>query len=124
MPGGGQGFHVYATNTIPMGSAGPTTRSVFGDIVLVLFMLAQAFDGVLTYIGVSTYGLEMEGNPIVAWLMATFGCEAGLAAAKVTAAVFGFALHCHAVHKTIAALTVFYLVVAIVPWVAVLYVLN
>ena len=115
---------MYATDARPLGSARPTVRSVFGDVALVLFLLAQAFDGVLTYVGVSAYGLEMEGNPIVAWLMATLGWEAGLAAAKGTAVCFGVALHLHAVHKTIAALAGFYLVVAILPWLAVLYVWN
>lgn len=113
---------MYATDAIPLSSARPTSRSLFGDISLLLFLLAQASDGVLTYVGVSAYGLEMEGNPLIAWLMHTFGWEAGLAGAKITAGCFGVALHLHAVHKTVAALAAFYIVVAVVPWVAVLYV--
>lgn len=105
-----------------MGSARPTTRPLFGDVALVLFLIAQASDGVLTYVGVSAYGLEMEGNPLVAWLMQTLGAEAGLAAAKIAAACFGVALHVHQVHRTVAALAGFYLVVAIVPWTVVLFV--
>jgi len=94
---------------------------VFGDIALVMFLLAQALDGVLTYIGVSTFGLRMEGNPFVGWLMSSMGEAAGLATAKVAAGFFGIALHLSAVHKTVALLAAFYAAVAVAPWVAILY---
>ena len=99
------------------------TRRWFGDVAVVVFLLAQAFDGVLTYVGVSTYGPGMEGNPLIAWLMAQMGEGAGLATAKVTAGAFGIALHLSAVHRAVALLTVFYLVVAITPWTMILFVL-
>ena len=35
---------------------------MFGDVALVAFLLAQASDGVLTYIGVSTYGVRDRGQ--------------------------------------------------------------
>ena len=105
-----------------MSSDAPTRqRSLFGDVALVLFVLAQLSDGVLTYIGVRTFGLEIEGNPLIAWLMGTMGHEAGLAAAKMTAVCFGIALHLQDVHRAVAALAGFYLVVAVGPWFAVLY---
>jgi hypothetical protein len=94
---------------------------VFGDIALVMFLVAQALDGVLTYVGVSTFGLRMEGNPFVGWLMASMGEAAGLATAKLAAGFFGIALHLSAVHKTVAVLAVFYVAVAVAPWVAILY---
>ena len=94
---------------------------MFGDIALVMFLLAQALDGVLTYVGVSTLGLRMEGNPFVGWLMSSMGEAAGLATAKLAAGFFGVALHLSAVHKTVALLTVFYVAVAVAPWVAILY---
>jgi hypothetical protein len=94
---------------------------VFGDVALVMFLLAQALDGVLTYIGVSTFGVRMEGNPFVGWLMSAMGEAAGLATAKLAAGFFGIALHLSAVHKTVALLAVFYVAVAVVPWVAILY---
>lgn len=100
---------------------GATPRSRFGDLVLVLFLLAQATDGVLTYVGVSMYGAQMEGNPIIVWLMTAMGEGLALATAKVAAAVFGIALHLWAVHKTVAFLALFYMVVAICPWLAVLF---
>ena len=96
-------------------------RSTFGDLALLLFLLAQASDGVLTYIGVSLYGLHMEGNPVIAWLMASIGEGPALASAKLAAGGFGVALHLSAVHRAVACLALFYFVVAVGPWVAILY---
>ena len=104
-----------------MGSERGTRRNLFGDFALLLFLLAQASDGVLTYVGVSTYGLHMEGNPIIAWLMASIGEGAALASAKIAAVVFGIALHLSSVHKAVAVLAVFYVAVAVVPWIAILF---
>lgn len=96
---------------------------LFGDLAVVIFLLTQVSDGVLTYIGVSTYGLSIEGNPLIAWLMGAMGEGPALATAKVTAGIFGIALHLSAVHKAVALLAAFYLVVAIGPWMAILFVL-
>jgi len=104
-----------------VGSRSAIPRDRFGDIALVIFLLAQALDGALTYVGVSTYGLRMEGNPFVGWLMSSMGEAAGLAAAKLAAGCFGVALHLSAVHKTVALLAVFYVAVAVLPWVAILF---
>lgn len=102
-------------------SSGRSNSRLFGDVAVIVFLLAQASDGVLTYIGVSIYGYGIEGNPIITWLMAQMGEGPGLAAAKLTAGGFGIALHLSAVHKAVAALAGFYVVVAIIPWVAILY---
>jgi hypothetical protein len=96
-------------------------RSTFGDIAVLVFLLAQGLDGVLTYVGVSVYGLHMEGNPLIGWLMMTMGEGPALATAKLTAGMFGIALHLSAVHKAVALLAAFYVVVAIVPWMTLLY---
>ena len=96
---------------------------LFGDIALLAFLLAQASDGVLTYVGVATYGVGIEGNPVIAWLMDVLGLGPGLATAKVTASLFGILLHLTAVHKIVALLAGFYLVVAIGPWVTILFLL-
>ena len=106
---------------VNVGTAGITRRSLFGDAALVLFLLAQASDGVLTYVGVATYGIGVEANPLIAWLMITLGQGFAVTAAKLTAASFGVALHVVAVHKAVAALALFYLFVAVVPWVALLF---
>ena len=103
--------------------SGRSNSRLFGDIAVIVFLLAQASDGVLTYIGVSTYGQGIEGNPLIGWLMVYMGEGPALAAAKLTAGVFGIALHLSAVHKAVAALAGFYLVVAIIPWIAILFVI-
>jgi hypothetical protein len=69
------------------------TRPVYGDIALVVFLIAQVLDGALTYLGVTLYGPQMEGNPLIAWLMARMGDGPGLATAKITASFFGIVLH-------------------------------
>jgi uncharacterized membrane protein len=92
------------------------------NIAVVIFLLAQACDGVLTYVGVSVYGPSIEGNPLIAWLMGAMGQGLALAATKMTAGAFGIALHLSSVHRVVAALAGFYVVVAILPWVAILFI--
>lgn len=104
-----------------MGSRGSTSRELFGDVALVVFLLAQASDGVLTYVGVSTYGVHIEANPLIGWLMAMLGEGAALATAKVAAVTFGIALHLSSVHRAVAALAILYLAVAVFPWIIILY---
>ena len=99
----------------------PLNGRLFGDLSVVVFLLTQASDGVLTYIGVSTYGHAIEGNPLITWLMTALGEGPGLATAKITAGVFGIALHLAGVHRAVALLAGFYVVVAIGPWVTILY---
>jgi uncharacterized protein DUF5658 len=93
----------------------------FGNLVVIAFLLAQACDGVLTYVGVSVYGLAMEGNPILGWMMGTMGHGMALTAAKGVAGGFGILLHLGSVHKVVAALAAFYYVVAVIPWVTILF---
>ena len=94
---------------------------LFGNLVVVAFLVSQACDGVLTYIGVSIYGIRIEGNPLLGWLMASVGQGVALAATKAAAGAFGIALHLSAVHRVLAALAAFYLAVAVVPWIAILF---
>ncbi len=93
----------------------------FGNVVVIAFLLAQALDGVLTYVGVSLYGIHMEGNPILAWMMTVMGQGAALATAKGIAGGFGIALHLGAVHRVVAVLAAFYIAVAVVPWIGILF---
>ena len=93
----------------------------FGNLVVIAFLLVQACDGVLTYIGVTVYGTHMEGNPLLGWMMATMGQGAALATAKGVAGAFGIGLHLGSVHRVVAALAVLYIAVAIVPWIAILF---
>jgi hypothetical protein len=96
-------------------------RTRFGNVVLVLFLLAQCFDGVLTYIGVVSFGTGIEANHLLASLIGYFGAATALLTAKTIAAVLGIALHLRGVHTAVALLTAFYFAVAIVPWVAILF---
>ena len=96
-------------------------RDIFGDIALLVFLIAQASDGVLTYVGVSTYGRHIEANPLIGWLMTMIGQGAALATAKVAAVFFGIALHLFAVHRAVALLAVLYIAVAVLPWLAILF---
>ena len=75
----------------------------------------------LTYLGVTLYGLPIEGNPLLAWMMATMGQGVALAAAKGVAGGFGILLHLGSVHRVVAVLAAFYIVVAVVPWIAILF---
>ena len=115
-------FYGYAIRVGDVGSASASVRPRAGDLALALFLLAPACDGVLTYVGVRTFGMAAEGNPLVAWLMTVMGHGAGLAAAKVTAGGLGIALHLSDVHGAVAVLAGFYLVVAVGPWIALLLV--
>lgn len=105
--------------------AGLTRRSPhpsrLGDAALVVFLLVQLFDGALTYLGVVTLGREMEGNPLLLWLIGSVGEGPAIAGAKVMAGSFGIALHVVAVHRAVVALTLFYLTTAIIPWIAILF---
>ena len=95
-------------------------RSWFGDIAIVAFLLAQCLDGIFTYIGVNTFGLSVEANPLIAGLMASFGHGTALVGAKSIAGALGVCLHLREIHAAVALLAGFYVAVAIVPWVAIL----
>ena len=97
------------------------SRSLFGEVALLAFLVAQCLDGVFTYIGVTTYGIGIEANPIVAGLMTYLGSEVGLFSAKLIASVLGACLHFRSIHRAVAALAVFYFVVAIAPWTVILF---
>lgn len=106
---------------LKVGSTGTTSRSLFGDVVVVAFLIAQASDGVLTYVGVRTYGVHIEGNPLLGWLMAWVGQGFALAAAKAAAGAFGIVLHLTSVHRVVALLTAFYFAAAVLPWIRILF---
>jgi uncharacterized membrane protein len=90
--------------------------SRFGNAVIVLFLLAQAADGVLTYVGVTTLGSRVEANPLLALLMTHLGEGTALVGAKIIASTLGIALHIVGVHRLLAVLTVIYILGALLPW--------
>ena len=106
---------------LPKVSKAARRRSLYGDVVLVLFLLTQCFDGVFTYVGVATFGIGIEANPLLSSLMASFGHGTALVGAKSVAAILGICLHLREVHGAVALLTGFYGAVAIAPWTAILF---
>jgi hypothetical protein len=97
------------------------TRSYFGDLVIVTFLLAQCFDGIFTYIGVLTFGIGIEANPVIASLMGAFGFGPALTGAKIVASLLGICLHLREIHVAVAILAGFYLAAAVLPWTAILF---
>jgi len=90
--------------------------SRFGDIAVVTFMVVQALDGILTYMGVHIWGPSVEANPLISSAVSFAGVGTGVAMAKLFAVGLGMVLHLRRVHGVVALLTAFYLAVAIVPW--------
>ena len=88
----------------------------FGDIAVVTFVVVQALDGILTYLGVHIWGPSVEANPLISSAVSFAGVGAGVAMAKLFAVGLGMILHLRRVHGVVALLTAFYLAVAIVPW--------
>ncbi len=91
-----------------------------GEIAILAFFVAQALDAAFTYWGIAIHGPDIEGNPLLASLMASMGEGPALASAKLAAAGFGMVLHLTHVHKIVAALTLLYVCAALIPWVWVL----
>ena len=97
-------------------------RKGFGYAVLIVFLLTQATDGFLTYLGVGVHGVQAEANPLAAQLMATFGLVPAVAGLKLTTSSIGFALHALGVHRVLAVVAGIYLVAAVLPWAGLLLV--
>ncbi len=89
---------------------------MFGDVVIILFLVSQALDGVLTYLGFKQFGVNIEANPLISSVVPILGQGFAVAAAKLLAAGFGITLHLRGVHRAVAALSALYVAVAIVPW--------
>lgn len=102
----------------------PSRRRAFGDLVMVLFLCSQIFDGALTYVGLSVFGPSVEANPVVSWLIHAVGPGAALMSAKGAAIAFGAFLHLSSVHHVVAALTGIYVVLALAPWTYLLFFLH
>jgi uncharacterized membrane protein len=90
-------------------------------LILSLFVLAQALDGTLTYVGVQRFGHHAELNGLLRFYMEAFGPAAALAGAKLLACGCGTLLYVSACHRTVAALAGAYFGVAVVPWMIALW---
>ena len=82
------------------------------ELLWLAFVTVQVLDGVLTYIGVRTFGVGIEANPLVAWYAGMFGPAAGLVAAKLFAIGCVSVLFLTARHRTVALLTLMPVVAA------------
>ena len=91
-------------------------HGLFGNLAVVVFVLVQCLDGVLTYMGVHTWGMSIEANPLVSSAVSFAGVGTGLAATKIFAVALGMMLHLRRIHLVVAALALFYMAVAILPW--------
>jgi hypothetical protein len=89
-------------------------------IVLFIFLAAQIADGVLTYWGVTTLGIHVEGNDLLASTMYAIGPARALLSAKLLACVCGYVLYRTASHRPLAIMAGLYLGVAVAPWLLVL----
>jgi hypothetical protein len=90
------------------------------ELLWLAFVIVQALDGAMSYLGVSMHGQVIEGNPLVAWYLTVLGPAAGFAAAKLFAVTCGAVLYVTGRHTWVAVLTLVYLIFAVVPWVGVL----
>ena len=97
---------------------------VASRVILMLFLMAQACDGMFTYAAVRAHGLGAEGNLLLATWMALIGPAPALVGAKTLAAACGVLLYIKGVHKTLALLTAFYALGAVGPWLIVLTMLG
>lgn len=103
-----------SARSIPVWSPRP------GDFVWLAFVVVQVLDGVMSYIGVRTFGLWIEANPIVGFYAETLGPALGFLGAKAFAVGCGTVLSLMARHGTLLALTAMYVVFAVGPWIHVL----
>ena len=103
--------------------AAPVKGALFIGCCLALF---QALDGIFTSVGISRYGLAIEGNPLLRSIMEQFGHVPTLALLKIAAicvvaflTVVSFRLHW--VKRAMSAVTLVYLFMAIIPWAYILF---
>ena len=89
-------------------------------IVFFIFTAAQIADGLLTYWGVTTLGIHVEGNGLLAAIIHAIGPFRALVSAKLLACVCGYVLYQTASHRPLAVMAGLYIGVAIAPWLMVL----
>ena len=90
-------------------------------LILVVFLLTQLFDGILTYTAVAWLGVVGEGNMLLATAMRVAGAGPALLGAKSLAAVCGVLLYLRGFHGVLGALTGLYILAAIAPWLLVFH---
>jgi Domain of unknown function (DUF5658) len=91
------------------------------QLIVAIFLLAQAWDGLLTYAGIRFFGPSAEGNPLLAACMQMVGPETAIVGAKLFASACGVLLHCLGTHRVLLGLTILYGTVAVGPWLVVFH---
>jgi hypothetical protein len=86
----------------------------------------QIFDGFLTWLGVSRFGINFEGNPLLRNMMISIGTEQALVITKITAiCAIIFICFCSQnakwVKPSLIIANSFYLLIAVIPWIITLY---
>lgn len=94
----------------------PTPR-----LILLVFLLLQVFDGILTYTAVAVLGVVGEGNVLLASAMHVAGAGPTLVGAKALASACGVLLYFRGFYGVLGALTGLYLMAAIAPWLMVFH---
>ena len=87
-------------------------------LVLAIFLVAQAMDGALTYVGVREFGIQAEGNTLLTTLMHAWGAGPALIAAKLLASACGVILFSVSVYRLLAAAAGACIGFAVIPWMA------
>ena len=85
-------------------------------LILLIFLIAQICDGLLTYTAVAVLGVVEEGNMLLATAMQMAGAGPALFGAKAIAAACGLLLYARGLYLVLGVLTGFYMVAAITPW--------
>lgn len=89
------------------------------SLALAVFAVVQCADAWLTAFGIARFGPGIEGNPILAFYVATFGAST-VVGAKLIAVACGAVLHLFARQAVLVVLTAAYVAFAVVPWLCVL----
>jgi len=97
------GFRLPTANTRALG-------------LLALFAILQIADAWLTAAGIDRFGLAAEANPLLALPIALLGAATALTIAKGAAIGAAVVLYRLSRHGLLAALTVMYTFVAVMPW--------
>lgn len=92
------------------------TRKLLGNIAVTCFILVQLADWLATYQGVIHFGTDIEGNPLLRFLMERYDIVLTLTSAKLAAMIAGSFLHLFNRHLEVASLTFIYTCCAVIPW--------
>jgi hypothetical protein len=106
----------FPFRTLVMGDSRTAVSWSEATVVFVIFTAAQLADGLLTYWGVTTLGIHVEGNDLLATTMYAIGPGRALVSAKLLACVCGYILYRTASHRPLAVMAGLYIGVAVTPW--------